>query len=335
MQPLRRSLGRLALLTAMMSVSVGAMMCAGNWSQFPIYAAVSAMYGVAIGLPAMLIFRRMRPRLHGRPQLRQWLAYVGVLLAITIVATLVVRGLLVAIGLMTAREMWDGMIASLEISAAIAIPSTFGAATFSRMQRQIADTEIREAAAQLASLESRIRPHFLFNALNSAIALIPEDPKRAENVLERLSGLLRFSLDAHTRLVPLREELRVVTDYLEIERVRFGERLAYELDIPAELDAALVPAFAIQTLVENSVKYAVSPRKHPTRITVRARMRDGRLALEVTDDGPGFTGNIWLPGHGLDGLRARLDALYGHDAKLIAPVAIPQGAAVTIEVPAR
>jgi LytS/YehU family sensor histidine kinase len=179
-----------------------------------------------------------------------------------------------------------------------------------------------------------VRPHFLFNALNSALALIPEDPKRAEDVLERLAALLRFSLDAQARLVTLGEELRVVVDYLEIERARFGDRLAYELDVPAELHAHEVPAFAVQTLVENSVKYAVSARKDGARIEVRCRRDGERLRIEITDDGPGFSGQIWIPGHGLDGLRARLDALYGARAKLIAPAEATRGAAVRIEIEA-
>src|SRR5262249_20770829 len=157
---------------------------------------------------------------------------------------------------------------------------------------------------------------------NSAIALIPEDPKRAENVLERLAALLRFSLDAHhDRLVKLGEELRVVGDYLEIERVRFGERLRYEIDAPAELAAVAIPAFSVQTLVENSVKYAVSPRASGAEIGILVRRDGDRLAIQVRDDGPGFASEVWPPGHGLDGLRARLDALYGARARLVAPAA--------------
>jgi len=178
-----------------------------------------------------------------------------------------------------------------------------------------------------------VRPHFLFNALNSAIALIPDDPQRAENLLVRLAGLLRFSLDTAAAMVSLGDELGVVVDYLEIERVRFGDRLRYEIDVPDELRGAQVPAFAVQTVVENSVKYAVSTRKEGARITVRGRRAAGRLRLDITDDGPGFTGDIWQPGHGLDALRARLEALYGPAARLIAPVDVGGGAGVAIELP--
>jgi len=222
----------------------------------------------------------------------------------------------------------------MEVSFAIAIPCTAGAFTYSKLQGRLATAERESTEARLASLESRVRPHFLFNSLNSAIALIPEDPRRAEDVLERLSALLRYSLESHARLVPLREELRVVEDYLEIERARFGERLAFEIDVPDELRALAVPAFAVQTLVENSVKYAVSPRATGARITVRARRDHRRLILHVIDDGPGFPETIWVPHHGLDSLRARLAALYGDAAALVAPAPAEGGAAVRIEVPA-
>src|SRR5205823_3935058 len=114
--------------------------------------------------------------------------------------------------------------------------------------------------ARLSSLESRIHPHFLFNTLNSISSLIQEDPVRAERLIERMAALLRFSLDStNAGLVPLYQEMKIVRDYLEIERARFGDRLGFEVNIPAEFDRFEVPPLAIQTLVENSVKYAVSP----------------------------------------------------------------------------
>jgi LytS/YehU family sensor histidine kinase len=235
--------------------------------------------------------------------------------------------------------LWVVYRRGLVISLAVSIPVTIAAVTVSRLSDRLHRTEREKqralalaTEARLASLESRVRPHFLFNALNSAIALIPEDPRRAENLLERLCALLRSSLDARAGLVSLGDELRVATDYLEIERVRFGNRLSYQIDVPDELHAIEVPAFAVQTLVENSVKYAVSPRQQGARIHVVARRDGGRVAIDITDDGPGFGPDIWVPGHGLDGLRGRLDALYGTRARLIAPVEAPRGAAVRIEI---
>jgi LytS/YehU family sensor histidine kinase len=314
-----------ALVTLAVSASIAAIITAGRGDGFSMSFAISLAYCLLIGVPSMLIFPRLRL---GNSALRQWLVYVALVVAFTVIATFTIRGTLVAIGVIDLEGMWAGMRVSLVISAAVGIPATVGAVTYGRLRTRVGDAESRATDARLASLESRVRPHFLFNALNSAIALIPEDPKRAESVLESLAALLRFSLDAQTRVVTLREELRIATDYLEIERARFGERLRYELDVPAELAAHEVPAFAIQTLVENSVKYAVSPRMEGATIWVAARVEGKRLAISVRDDGPGFTGTPWLPGHGLDSLRARLLALYGDRARLS-----PVGSVVTIEVP--
>ena len=333
---IRKSITQWVMLGFALSVLLGLVLSLPDVGllELSVKTGVSLLYATAIGVPATVIFDRLKPRLHGRPALKQWGTYVGVLIAIVLIASLFVGVVLVLIGLVESSRLWSVYRNGLVISFAVALPVTIGAVSMSRMQETLHRSQSAATEARLASLESRVRPHFLFNALNSALALIPEDPKRAEDVLERLSGLLRFSLDAHSRLVTLGEELRVVVDYLEIERARFGDRLVYGVDVPAELHALEVPAFAVQTLVENSVKYAVSTRKQGARIEVRGRRDGDRLRIEIADDGPGFAGEIWIPGHGLDGLRTRLDALYGARARLIAPAAVERGAAVWIEIEA-
>jgi sensor histidine kinase YesM len=191
-------------------------------------------------------------------------------------------------------------------------------------------------AAQLSSLESRVRPHFLFNTLNSISSLIQENPERAERMVEHLSALLRFSLDANQRrMTPLRDEIRLVRDYLEIEQTRFNSRLRFTLDASEALDNAPVPPFAVQTLVENSVKYAVAPRREGGEIRVAARVEGQHLRLEVRDDGPGFSPDAIVSGRGLDTLQARLAALYGARASLeIGAGDEPsRGATVTLLIP--
>jgi LytS/YehU family sensor histidine kinase len=187
--------------------------------------------------------------------------------------------------------------------------------------------------ARLASLESRLQPHFLFNTLNAISALIQDDPDRAERMVERLAALLRFSLDASERgLVPLADELKIVTAYLEIERARLGERLTYTLDVDPEAAGREVPPLTIQTLVENSVKHAIAPRPGGGRIRVTASAAGDRLQLAVWDDGPGFTAAALRPGHGLDNLQSRVAARYGAAATLtIAPA--NGGTRVTITLP--
>ena len=175
-----------------------------------------------------------------------------------------------------------------------------------------------DASVARASLESRVHPHFLFNTLNSISALVREDPAEAERMIERLAALLRYSLDSELAgVVALREELRIVRDYLEIEKVRFGDRLRYRIEADEAAVSQTVPALSVQTLVENSVKYAVGALRDGAEIVVSARVEDGRLRVEVSDDGPGFEPASSLkPGHGLDLLQHRLTSLFGSSASL-------------------
>jgi len=186
------------------------------------------------------------------------------------------------------------------------------------------------AQARLSSLESRLRPHFLFNTLNSIVALIPEDPDAAERVTQKLAALLRYSLDATARsTVHLEQELKVALDYLEIEKTRFGDRLRYTIDVPETLMQVEVPPFSLQTLVENSVKYGGG------EIRVSARNGNGRLLLRVWDSGDGFPDKPELPeGHGLRNLKERLDALWGSRAAVEFPRE-EAGTTVQISLPAK
>jgi two-component system sensor histidine kinase AlgZ len=172
--------------------------------------------------------------------------------------------------------------------------------------------------AQLASLESRIHPHFLFNTLNSISSLIPEDPARAERLVEQMAALLRFSLDANqSGLVPLASELKIVADYLDIERARFGDRLRYQIDVPADLNESRIPPLSLQTLVENSVKFAIAPDRAGGEIRITGARADGAFRVEVSDSGPAFQLESAPAGHGLDNLKGRLSALFGDRAALL------------------
>jgi len=173
------------------------------------------------------------------------------------------------------------------------------------------------AEARLSSLESRIHPHFLFNTLNSIAALIPSDPRRAEDTVAKLASLLRFSLTANQNgLVPLAQELRIVRDYLEIEATRFGGRLRYTIDVPDSLADNQVPPLALQTLIENAVKHVVSQRPEGASIHIRAARDGANLRLEAADDGPGFSLDAITQDHGLGNLIGRLELLFGERGML-------------------
>jgi two-component system, LytTR family, sensor kinase len=162
---------------------------------------------------------------------------------------------------------------------------------------------------------------------------VHDDPAGAERMTGQLASLLRSSLDSSsTPLVRLDDELRVVRAYLDIERVRFGERLHYAVDVENHLASALVPRLGLQTLVENSVEYCVSPSRSggSIRITAGATAEGVRLAVE--DDGPGFDAALRPAGHGLDLLAGRLRLLFEHGASLSVD-SRPGRTCVSIDVP--
>ncbi len=213
------------------------------------------------------------------------------------------------------------------------ISYTFGLSTYfyqhsqnrlRRTKKLLQKKELDEAkakslaiSAQLASLESKIHPHFLFNTLNSIAALIKEDPDLAEKTVEKLSALLRYSLDfEQNKLVTLKEELKITKDYLEIESTRFADKLDYNFEIEENLHSEKIPAFSLQTLVENSIKHTASKRSKPTKIDISAFNSNNSLKIEVKDNGKGFSEKDLKSGHGLDILRKRLENIFGNEAKL-------------------
>jgi two-component system, LytTR family, sensor histidine kinase AlgZ len=171
--------------------------------------------------------------------------------------------------------------------------------------------------ARLASLASRVHPHFLFNALNSISSLIQEDPVQADRLVERMAALLRFSLDSSQRgLVPLGDEVSITADYLEIEKARFGARLMYRVDVADDLLQIEVPPLSVQTLVENSVKYAISPVRAGGEVHITASRNGDGVLLAVSDTGPGFDISRIPTGHGLENLQSRLVAVFGEKSRL-------------------
>jgi LytS/YehU family sensor histidine kinase len=256
---------------------------------------------------------------------------IAMLLGVAVVGTPLSCGIIGLLGLNAARSFAACVASDVGINVVLTLVLGIGLllyeaqrarldmVTLEMRTRELEHDRTRKMAleARLASLESRLRPHFLFNTLNAISALIQEDPDRAERTVERLAALLRFSLDATERgAVPLAEELRIVAHYLEIEETRLGERLSFVVDVAPEVAACEVPPLAVQTLVENSIKHAIAPRPEGGRVRVSASTDGAHLAVSVWDDGPGFTAAAIRPGHGLDNLQSRLVARFGADARL-------------------
>ncbi len=179
--------------------------------------------------------------------------------------------------------------------------------------RAIETMRVELAQAELRALRAQLQPHFLFNTLNAIASLIPSNPRAAEEMTTRLAEVFRYALRASEReTAPLGEELEFLRAYLDIERVRFGDRLTVIEHIEPGLDAVHVPSLLLQPVVENAVRHAVAPRPEGGRITIEARREGERLVLTVADDGPGFDPAAPTApngeGFGLHSVRERLRA---------------------------
>jgi two-component system sensor histidine kinase AlgZ len=165
------------------------------------------------------------------------------------------------------------------------------------------------ASVRLAELQSRIRPHFLFNALNTALALVRVDPARAEGVLEDLAQLFRVALADAGDSVSLDEEIDLAQRYLAIEQIRYGKRLQVSWDIDARVGRARVPPLVLQPLVENAVRHGVEPSVQGARIWVQAELKRGQAVVLVSNTVPETPS---APGHGmaLRNVRERLRLLH-------------------------
>jgi len=186
--------------------------------------------------------------------------------------------------------------------------------------------------AQLAELQARIRPHFLFNTLNTAIALVREEPAKAENLLEDLSELFRHALADTKEAVPLWQELELAEHYLAIEQIRFGERLKVEWSVDEAASKARLPPLILQPLVENAVKHGVEPSPEGAIVRISTKRRGSVVVVKVTNTVPAGSGRR---GHGLalDNVRQRLTLL--HDVEGRFQSALVNGVfQVRLEIPA-
>jgi LytS/YehU family sensor histidine kinase len=197
-----------------------------------------------------------------------------------------------------------------------------------RLGRQQREQQLALNAAQseLKALRAQINPHFLFNALNTITALIPQKPRQAEQAVEQLAEVFRYTVRrSEHEWVRLGDEMEFVRSYLDIERARFGERLQVRIDVDERIAATRIPAMVIQTLVENAIKHGIATVRGPGHITITARLDAGKVRVRVEDSGRGFARSLnpdSLPepsgsgGYGLKNVQQRLLAHYGAESGL-------------------
>jgi hypothetical protein len=203
-------------------------------------------------------------------------------------------------------------------------------------RRRASSAEALAQGARLRVLQSQLQPHFLFNTLNSISSLILDGRSTAGvAMISRVSDFLRLSLQTtEVARIPLAKELTFLSHYLEIERLRFGDRLHYQVDAPQETLNALVPTLLLQPLVENAVRHGILSLTRGGSVAVTARTCGRDLTLRVEDDGPGF-GGVTPPasGLGLANTATRLEELYGDGARVSVGRSTLGGVAIEISLP--
>jgi hypothetical protein len=309
-------------------------------------AVAAALPTAVVGLAALGLARRLPWFPAGRRGF--WVRLLGALLGLAAVAT---AGWLVLVEVdlrltgVDRRPMgpiiaWQGVINFLLL---LSLAGVGYARHTSEALRQARDAAARadalRARAELELLRSQVQPHFILNVLHALLGLVRRDPARAEAALERLGALLRFGQEVHQAgrdWVPLSREWELVESYLELERVRLGDRLETSVEADVEALSVLVPPFALQPLVENAIVHGIAPRASGGRITVSARRSAGAVRLSVSDDGPG-AGEADIAGSprvGLRLLRERLATLYGGRARMTFETPPSGGFAVHLDLPA-
>lgn len=208
---------------------------------------------------------------------------------------------------------------------------------FRTSELQQSSLKAQLAQAQLRALKMQVHPHFLFNTLHSISSLVLEDPPKANSMIARLGDFLRLTLDhADHQLVTLKEETEFLRCYLDIEQVRFGDRLSVVFDLEPQTLSALLPHLILQPVVENAIQHAVAPRAMRGHINIQAKRLDSLLRVAIRDNGPGITSNANSPAKkcvGLTNVRTRLRQIYGTGFRFELTNGRDGGLTVIMEIP--
>ena len=235
-----------------------------------------------------------------------------------------------------AHNGWELALTMGATMTAVAVPIKIWNNT--RVEMNLEQHQQLLLKARMAALSSQINPHFLFNTLNTVSSLIRYDPDLAREVLIKLSSILRRLLRQHETFVPLREEIQFVDDYLDIEVARFGrDNLRISKEVDERSVEMFVPSMLLQPIVENSLKHGLSARLEGGTILIRATSSDGRLVIEIEDNGVGIPkerlAKVYEEGIGISNVHERLRVLYGGDFRMDITSNEGKGTRIRIDVP--
>ena len=296
-------------------------------------------YAVVVAFPLMLFgARRIDAERDGR--LKSVLVSAGVVVAL-IAATSTVQFFVMYQGV-SARPTFfaylpqalrTNVLPWVAVAGIVAVIEARRRAVHAALDRERLRTQVAEQ--RLIALTGQLHPHFLFNTLQGISTLIHRDPEAADEMLAKLSDLLRDLLRHRDHvLVPLSDELRYARTYLEIAQLRFADRLTFDISAAPELDQASVPLFILQPLVENALAHGVGGRAEGGSVGVKAARSGDRLRLEVSDNGAGLTSSgVRREGLGLSNTRERLRASFGADQSFVLEPRESGGALARIDVP--
>jgi two-component system LytT family sensor kinase len=288
----------------------------GEWFPGEIQSGVSSVGAGAI--VAFLVYRFVRrvpwPR-------RFRLSFLLINVAAAIATTLLWIGLSIAFESLFTGSLLNTRTGTLfwreRLSIGVLLYAVIAAITYPvEAAARAARAESLAARTQLAALRAQIQPHFLFNALHTVVQLIPLEPARAVEAAELIADLLRATVDESRDEVTLDEEWRFVSRYLALERIRFGDRLVIRSDLGESVLDECIPAFALQTLVENAVRHGAARRVAATEIAITASGSASELSVSVRNTDDGMPATPSAAGTGLSRLRERLSVLYGDAARL-------------------
>ena len=331
-------------------ISLPAVIINGEIMSMPLFAGVGVLGGLLRDIAPEKedvwrfspIFSLSPARLRQRPYQLRLMFYLGCLFTIIFIELLRVsvarvfpRGSVFLAPIWTERHALTAIAIYASSVFAIMLPLKIWNNT--RNEKKLEAQQLRLNEARLAALTSQINPHFLFNTLNSVSSLIRSNPEQARSVVYRLSSILRRLLRKTENLVPLREELAFIDNYMTIEMVRFGEKLRFVKEIEPETLDRLAPSMLLQPLIENSIRHGLSSKVDGGMIRVRSWLADGRLNVVVEDDGVGIPENrlatLFELGIGVSNVNERLKVLFGQDYRMWIDSKVGEGTRTGIEIP--
>lgn len=313
-----------------------------NWSQ-PLINFLSLWYIWALMFPVILWVGRRFPL--GRGNWRRSLPiHIAALIIFPITHLVCYAVLLYSLGTveegfgMTVEYLFRRGFAFRVITYGLLLAISYSVDYYQKFRERelkASQFEARLAETQLQVLKMQLQPHFLFNTLHAISSLMHKNVEAADEMIARLGELLRVTLESDgVQEVPLRLELDLLQHYLDIEKIRLGDRLTVRMEIQPELYDAPVPNLILQPLVENAVRYGVAARSAGGTLEVRATESNGMLRISISDDGPGLASNL-KEGIGLTNTKTRLQQMYGSRQHFSVTSEAGKGTTVTLEIPLR